>query len=121
MILIIIRGFNSVNIGFSVGGKAWETPATGCGTGWQIAWLGVAVNVRAGVTVRSNPKMPLNENAMTIIYHKEDGMNLTGILNIKIWASRRPHHNPGIQSVNNGLTGRITRKRHQPVAVPFCR
>ncbi|MFZ3048788.1 MAG: hypothetical protein WA151_22970 [Desulfatirhabdiaceae bacterium] len=24
MILIIIRGFNSVNSGFSVGGKAWE-------------------------------------------------------------------------------------------------
>jgi hypothetical protein len=49
-----------------------------------MAGLGVAVNVRAGVTVRSNPKTPLNGNAMTIIYHKEDGMNLTGILNIKI-------------------------------------
>jgi len=48
-----------------------------------MAGLGVAVNLRAVETVRSNPKMPLNENAMTIIYHKEDGMNLTGILNIR--------------------------------------
>ena len=106
MALIIIREFISVNNGFSV-----------CG----MAGLGVTVNLRAVETVRSNTKMPLNENAMTIIYNKEDGMNLTGILDIKIWASRHSHHNSGIQSVNNGLTGRVTRKSHQPVAVPFCR
>jgi|GEM_PF-5196359 len=75
-----------------------------------MAGLGVAANLRAGVTVRSNPNMPLNENAMTIIYHKKDGMNLTGILNIKIWASAAritiPGFNPSTTVLPAGLRGK---------------
>jgi len=40
MILIIIRGFNSVNSGFSVGGEAWEIRQPVAGPVWQIAGWG---------------------------------------------------------------------------------
>ncbi|MGD9973573.1 MAG: hypothetical protein AB7S77_10960 [Desulfatirhabdiaceae bacterium] len=42
MALIKIRGFNSVNTGFSVGGKEWETLAAGCGTGLADSRVGNA-------------------------------------------------------------------------------